>query len=125
VRGDNSEVGADLCGANPEIRTGDTWRERGIDILRGAELPRENAVSIELVNVASVRVEVDRAGFSPRSNGTITISSDGATTVTLVGLEPKQDLRVGFGNARVDRTGRIVLVLEAGTTAIMQFVRVP
>lgn len=118
TRHDNSDVGADLCGANAEIRTGDTWRERGIDLVRGPELARENAVTIELTNVASVAVALARAGFNAFAPGTITITSDGQSAVTLTGLDPGQALRVGVGSKQVDNRGHVVLDISEGTTAI-------
>jgi len=43
---DSLASGADLCGPNPAVRSGDTWRERGIVRHLGAELPPANALEV-------------------------------------------------------------------------------
>jgi hypothetical protein len=113
---DNVASGADLCGPNPAVQTGETWRERGIEIVRGEPLPASNELSVALTNVGAVKIEVDRAGVNDRFNGSIDITTDGAARLALVGLRPEQPF--GGGSFRADRYGRAVVELSAGRTVL-------
>ena len=58
---DNIASGADLCGPNPDVQTGETWRERGIDIARGAALPIDNGLDVDARQRRRGRASIWRA----------------------------------------------------------------
>lgn len=91
----NLTSGADLCGPNPDVQTEETWRERGIDITRGLALPIANALDIDLTNVAAVSFDLARAAIDRDAAGSIDVTSDGATAITLSGLRGGQPILVG------------------------------
>src|SRR5690606_12955844 len=108
---DNVASGADLCGPNPEIRTGDRWRERGIEITRGDPLPSENALEAELANVAALTIDLADAGLDPSRAGRLTVRSDGPVELALRGLAPGGAVRVGAETRNADGDGTVVLDL--------------
>jgi hypothetical protein len=108
---DNIAGGADLCGPNPDVQTGETWRERGVEIVRGVPLPGLNALNAMLTNVAAAAFELTRAGIDVSRRASIAITTDGPATVTLSGLFTGQTVEVdgvvaatagSDGQARVD-----------------------
>jgi hypothetical protein len=115
---DNIDSGADLCGPNPDVQTRETWRERGIDIVRGEPLPSSNELSLTLTNVAAVTVEVDRAGIDTDVNGSIDVTTDGSGSLTLVGLRPGQPVQ-RIGAIFAGSNGRAVVELSAGQTMLV------
>ena len=98
---DNIASGADLCGPNPDVQTEETWRERGIDIARGAALPIANALDIDLTNVAAARFDLARAAIDSGATGSLAVMSDGPTAITLSGLRGGQSILRGGTTATV------------------------
>ena len=115
----NTASGADLCGANPDVQTGETWRERGIDISRGAELARSNALRIALTNVAASSFDLARAGVDVDLEASIDVTSDGPAAITLRGLQRGQAVLVdGVPAAIAGQAGRATVDLPSGSSAL-------
>jgi hypothetical protein len=109
---DNIASGADLCGPNPDVQTGETWRERGIEIVRGVPQPGLNALTATLTNVAAAAFELTRAGIDVSRRASIAITTDGPATVTLSGLFTGQTVEVDgvvAATAGSDRHARVDL----------------
>jgi hypothetical protein len=116
ARRDNLASGYDLCGPNPDVQTGETWRERGIDIVRGPLRPGLNALDATLTNVAAVELDLTRAGIDVAMTPTITVTSDGPAAVTLSGLPVGIVILAGGGPAASAGTdGRATVALAAGS----------
>jgi pimeloyl-ACP methyl ester carboxylesterase len=58
--GENLTAGADLCGPNPDVRTGDAWHLRGMALGPGPELPVENAATLDLAGVLAAAFDLTR-----------------------------------------------------------------
>lgn len=92
--GENLTAGADLCGPDPAVRTGDAWRELGLELTPASPLPTTNAVRATLTMVDGVTIDVARAGVRATLPVTLTITGDGITTVRLAGRWPAGAIRV-------------------------------
>jgi len=115
----NISSGADLCGPNPDVQTGETWRERSLDIASGAELPRSNALDITLTNVAAASFDLVRAGIDPHVEASLTITSDGPVAVTLSGLPEGQPVLVeDTPTTQAGTDGRATVELAGGQTQL-------
>jgi hypothetical protein len=108
---DNVSAGRDLCGPNPEIQTGDHWHERAIEIERGAPLASADEVRALLDNVAAVTLDVARAGIAAAAEGTVVVSSDGATALTLRGLAPGRVVAMNGATQAADQDGVVTVEL--------------
>ena len=112
------DSGADLCGPNLEVQTEETWRERGIEIIRGDPLPAVNELHVGLTNVAAVTIAVDRAGIDTDVRAAIEVTTDGAGRLTLTGLPPGQPVQ-GPSIVPAGTDGRAVVELGAGETVLI------
>lgn len=115
---DNTETGADLCGPNADVRTGDRWRERAVERTPGEELPRSNAVQARLENVSSVALDLARAALDPAVEGAVTVSTDGPSALTLRGLGPGGRVSVGGAMHTVAEDGSVTVELTVGASDI-------
>jgi predicted esterase len=118
-RRDNIDQGADLCGTNPEVRTQETWRERGIDVISSEELPTSNALTIELSNVAAATFDLSRAGIDVTREASIAVTTDGATSVTLTGLRRGQTIHTAATTATAGPEGNATIDAPAGEHEVM------
>lgn len=115
---DDLSGGRDLCGPNPEVQSGDTWRERGVVREPGAALPRANALEATLANVAAVTLDGTLAGLDPAAPATVTVRSDGETAVSLSGLGARRELQAAGSRGRSDAAGNAIVTLPAGESVI-------
>jgi hypothetical protein len=119
VTRDNLEEGADLCGPNTNVRSGDTWRERAVVLRPTLELPTSNELTATLTNVGRVRFDLARAALDPASPWRIAVQSDGPAAIALAGLQPGDAVRArGEMLARVDGDGVATLDVPAGDTLL-------
>lgn len=110
---DNTETGADLCGPNPDIRTGDEWRERAVEI-EPEPTATGNAVAMVLQNVASLSVDLPAAGIDVGADAEVAVTMDGGTTaVTLRGLRPGQTVQVDEQEVLADDEGSATVNVES------------
>ncbi len=64
----NATEGRDFCGPNPDVQTGDEWELRGRAFAPASEVPAEcfdTQLEATLTNVASVELDLARAGLFP------------------------------------------------------------
>ena len=114
-RGASGPDGGDLCGPNPDVRTGDTWRERAV----GREIvptpPDVEGIEIEvtLANLAAVTIDARVVQHPP---GFVRITSDTDADVTLTGLEPGVTVTVGDDELTADDRGEVTFPVPAGET---------
>jgi len=110
--GQNITGGADLCGPNPAVRSGDAWRELGTVLEPGRRQRVSNGVTVTLSRIAHATIDVGDAGLRTDRAVIVATSGDGASTVVLRGTWPT---RVGVwrdGRAMGTRTpvsGRVTL----------------
>lgn len=115
----NIARGADLCGPNPEVQTAETWRERGIDIRRGAALPLSNALDIDLANVAAASFDLARAAIDRDAAASIVVVSDGPSAITLSGLRSGQSVLLdGNTTAQASPRGIATVDLPGGVSQL-------
>ena len=114
----SDDEGRDLCGPNPEVSTGDRWRERAVEWVFGIDLERRDRLEAELVNVAALTIALDRAGIAPGSAAEIALISEAEVQVTLTGLEPGQEARVGDATAAADADGVATVDVASGAATL-------
>jgi hypothetical protein len=116
VTRDNSEQGADLCGPNPDVQTGESWRERAVVRTKGDPLPVSNALFASLVNVAAVTFDLLRAGMKTNDTGTIDFSTDGDVSALFTGFPAGKEINVDDASTiSADENGRANVELSPGT----------
>lgn len=115
---DNVQVGADLCGPNPDVQTGDRWRERAVDRIPGDELARSNAIEAQLENVSAVTLDVKRAAIDFDAESSVSISTEGTTTLTLRGLAPGLHVAIGEDASIVSEEGSATIDVPVGLSTI-------
>ena len=81
---ENATKTADFCGDHPDLRGGNNWSIEGRSFTTKAR-PATNALTAQLVNLAALTVDLDRAGLDTARPVTLTVTGDGASTVTLAG----------------------------------------
>ncbi|HET6965617.1 MAG TPA: hypothetical protein VFH58_12650 [Acidimicrobiales bacterium] len=89
--GQNVSKGADLCGPNPAVQTGDAWREMGISLSPGRPVqPPSNAADISLTAVSTAELDLGTSGMrlDTRAPLTLTVTTDGASRLLLAGAWP-------------------------------------
>lgn len=116
---DNVASGLDLCGPNPDVQTGDEWRERAVFIIAGDELPRENRIVVRLDNVSQVTLDVARAALDASTEGSVVASSDDPAELTLRGLARGQRVRVGESEHVADDDGAVTVAIAGGETVVV------
>jgi hypothetical protein len=123
---DNTDTGADLCGPNPDVRSGDEWRERAVEVRLGDEAPSRNEVVLELRNVARLNVDLAGAGLGSNGEGAartpidgmVRVATDGPTELTLGGLRRGQKVESSLEVVRVDDTGSATIAVAAGESLL-------
>lgn len=110
--GQNLTKGADLCGPNPSVRTGDAWRELGIALRPALPQGTLNALSLSLTKVAAASLDLTRAGVQTSMQVTLGTTGDGPTTLRLRGAWPASVavLRDGVQIATVAPTGDVLTI---------------
>lgn len=112
---DNFEQGRDLCGLNPDVRTGETWHEQGIVSIAGPSVPTSNDLSATFANVATVTFDLRRAAMRTHETGMIDFSTDGDVSVTLTGFPARKEVTIGDASPiAADETGSLRAELGAG-----------
>ncbi|MCU1428154.1 MAG: peptidase, partial [Actinomycetia bacterium] len=85
----------------------------------GPPAPRVAHVDMHVVNVATATLQLARAGFQVSEPGTITVQTDGATTLTLTDLAPGEAVtRDGSVVAHANASGIARVALRAGSTPL-------
>lgn len=82
--GENLTQGADFCGPNPAVRTGDNWTERG-RAFEPTSAPTSNAMDLTVSGLSDATLDVARMAISTDEPVTARISGDGPTTLVLLG----------------------------------------
>jgi hypothetical protein len=88
--GQNLTGGADLCGPNAAVHSGDAWRELGIALGPGLHQRVSNGVTVSLSRIAHATIDVGDAGLRTDRALTVVTSGDGASTVVLRGPWPSR-----------------------------------
>jgi pimeloyl-ACP methyl ester carboxylesterase len=113
---DNFEQGADLCGPNPDVQTGETWRERAVVRTQGEPLPVLNELFVSVVNVAAVTLDLTRAGLETNRTGFIDLSTDGDVSTTLTGFPNGKEVTVDDASVVVaGENGQVNVALGVGS----------
>lgn len=115
---DNVDAGADLCGPNPDVQTGDRWQERAVHLIPGDELARSNAIEARLENVSAVTFDLERAAIDSRANGVVSLSTDTPSSLTLRGLAPGLRVTIGEDVRTVAEDGSVTVETPLGDSAI-------
>jgi len=115
---DNTDQGADLCGLDPDIRTGDRWRERGVELIAGVELPVRDEIELLTDNVASLDLAVGDAGLDLAVDSLVRATTDGPLSLTLRGLRRGTRVRGGGVEVGSGEDGSATIDLPAGATDV-------
>jgi hypothetical protein len=113
-RGESGPDGGDLCGPNPDVRTGDTWRERAVERNPVPSTGGADVIDVGMRNLAAVTV--DLADGSLRDGGSITVVTDGPGEVTITGLDPGMMVTIGDESGEADADGSVTLAVVEGQT---------
>jgi len=113
-RYEGGDAGRDLCGPNPDITTGDTWRYRALERITGDELPLENTLEVSLTNLTAATFDLGRAGLGGGVAARLQVTTDTDATVVLTGLEPRQALTHAGATVTTDADGSVSLAVPAG-----------
>ena len=117
-RYESDAAGRDLCGPNPDISTGDTWRYRAIEWMFGDELPRENTLAVTLANLAAATFDLARAGLGDGVASSVQVTTDTDADIVLTGLEPGQAVTIGGATVTADADGSVSITVPAGSSTI-------
>jgi hypothetical protein len=113
-RYEGDDDGRDLCGPNPAITTGDTWRYRAIGWIVKDDAPRENALEVTLTNLAAATFDMARAGLGGGVAARLQVNTDTDAAIVLTGLEPGQAVTLGGATVTADADGSASLAVPAG-----------
>jgi pimeloyl-ACP methyl ester carboxylesterase len=116
--GESGPDGGDLCGENPEVSTGDTWRERAVELEVVEERDPSNHLDVTFTAVHEATIDLEGAGIEPGDEVEVAVESDRAATLVLVGLAPGQEVVVAGDARTADDDGGVELDLEAGSTTV-------
>lgn len=117
-RYEGGDGGRDLCGPNPDITTGDTWRYRALTWVPGDELPLENTLEVTLTNLAAATFDLARAGIGGETPARVQVATDTDATVSLTGLEPGAAVTMAGATVTADAEGAIGIAVPAGSSRI-------
>jgi len=120
-RFESDAAGRDLCGANPAISTGDTWRERRLEIERilySGEFPPDYTLEVTLSNLASASFDLARAGLGGGVAATVRVTSDVAADFVLTGLDAGQAVTLAGATVTADAGGAVGIAVPAGSSSI-------
>jgi len=115
-RYDGGDAGRDLCGPNPDITTGDTWRYRALERRVGDETPTEKRLDIELLNLASATFDLARAGLAGGEAAQVRVTTDAAAEIVLSGLVSGQAITVNGATVTADADGSAEISIAVGTS---------
>ncbi|OWY61357.1 hypothetical protein B7486_64205, partial [cyanobacterium TDX16] len=90
----DEQDGGDLCGENPDVATGDTWRERAVELEVVEEREPSNQITVTFADVGSATLDLEGAGIPGGEEAVVSVESDGAAMLVLVGLAPGQVVEV-------------------------------
>ena len=113
----NLLIGRDVCGPNPEVRTLDTWTERGWRLTPSEPQPVSNALQIDLQGLASATLDLRRTALRGEQELLLELISDGAAELILhADWSASVALSVDDGPATVLtlRDGALVVPVQAG-----------
>jgi hypothetical protein len=113
-RYEGDDGGRDLCGPNPAITTGDTWRYRAKEWIFGDELSRENTLEVTLANLAAATFDLARAGLGGGAAANLQFTTDTDVAIVLNGLEPGQTVTISGATVTADADGSARLTIPAG-----------
>jgi hypothetical protein len=82
--GENYSAGADFCGPNPAVKTDDTWRMKGLDLVDGPA-PRSNGMTIDIARFSAATLDLSRMGIDVTKPITVAVDGDGPATFALDG----------------------------------------
>jgi predicted esterase len=82
--GENATHPADFCGPHPTMQNGNNWNIEGRSWQPGPERSA-NRLSVDLENLRSAKLDLARAGIDTRRAVRLTVTSDGPTTLRLLG----------------------------------------
>lgn len=111
--------GGDLCGENPGVRTGDTWRHRAVELEVIGEREPQDVLEVNLTRVATATIDLDGAGIAAGTPAEVAVTTDGPATLVLVGLEPGQVVHEGTRGIEADAEGRVEVTLVDGVTQLV------
>jgi pimeloyl-ACP methyl ester carboxylesterase len=83
--GQNVTQTGDLCGANPNVRTDDTWTVHGVSVAPGTPTATGNGFHATITQFATATLDLPQMGISVRKPITAVIGGDGQTRLTLRG----------------------------------------
>jgi hypothetical protein len=117
-RYESDATGRDLCGPNPAISTGDTWRDRAIAWVFGDELPKENTLNVTLTNLAGATFDLARAGLGGGVAATVQVTSDTDTEIVLTGLETGQAVTISGATITAEANSSARIPVPVGSSTI-------
>jgi len=111
--GENATAGADYCGPNPSVRTGDVWRTHGVALQPGRAMQTENGVEVHLAQLRSATLDLTRAGLRADQPLKVRVGGDGRTRLGLVAGWQGDHVNVSRDGGPPDATpvtkGRVVV----------------
>ena len=116
--GQNLTSGADLCGPNPAVQTGDAWRKQGIELTPGESQPTSNGAEVSLAAVTSAILDLSRMELTISAPLTLSVTADRTSELVLVGpwTSPVTETVDGQPAGTLSpSTGAIVLPIEFGS----------
>lgn len=86
--------------------------------LAGATPARTPRLTLDLTDVGRLAVDLVRAGFGSGQRATVVVTSDGTTTLRLLGLRPGERVRWGAATTTADGSGAADVRLAKGSTTL-------
>jgi predicted esterase len=117
---DNRGGGWNLCGPDPAMQpTKDTWHELSWVVSNEDLLPQANSVTATLENVAAVTFDLNRAGIGMGEEASISLSTDGPSSLTVKGLSPGHGVSLDGSEAGTsDDEGVATIEIPSGNHAV-------
>ncbi|MHB8671221.1 MAG: hypothetical protein ACYDAD_11825 [Acidimicrobiales bacterium] len=118
--GQNLTSGADLCGPNAAVQTGDAWRLNGIALSRAARAPITNAARLSMSAVAAATLDLAPMSLASASPLVLNVVADRRGDLRLLGrwTGPVRFTVDGVRSASLPTIGGAVTVpLRAGSHA--------
>ena len=81
---ENYTKGADFCGPNEAVRSNDTWRMKGLELVTGPS-PVSNGFELEIERFSAATLDLARMGVTTGSPITAEVTGDGPATLSLRG----------------------------------------
>jgi hypothetical protein len=96
---------------SPSVVVDETWKN-------GATPAPAPTMTLKTGDVASLAIDMVRAGFRPGQASTITATTDGPVTVRLLGLAPGATVRVGSTTVHAGSNGTAVVAVPSGASTL-------